>query len=1082
MDWEAQKAEIERLYLTEGRTLNDVMHIMEASHGFYRGKGQYTSKLKQWGFKKYKAGPEKWKYIKKKIEERRQQKKESAVYIDRILQEPKKVKYEIGRQAFQSTFERFCSAPSPKTPEGVLVCTPRESTLQTRWPSDLPWFRFSRAMFSPTYDDDIHVTLSTMFSSLSAVEHLDVDLRMLLSVIPFLTEHGPDNEAKSNRDEVSGLHLIMPEEYEGQNLHTCDQILYRTTRMELPETLRVFMFLLSNNFPLGKYGAEFFPSWDVEQEHRLAMVLLNAPGLAAVDNLRHLLFVGGPTAEAIFERIFQSALRLHDLRALRMMLEAGINPNTTIRSGTTGKASPLEFAAVVLTGRLGLEMSQLLLSFKADINNHFMMPAIDIAIRMGKKDLAQFLISQGAKVGLSSLKVSIMKEDSVLVDLILTAGLNPDMLLSNNDSSDPEFTALGQATICGNLTIAQMLLSKGTNVNAAQMVIFQEEKFQSTALGLASRNGNLEMMLLLLKSSAHVDSKVSLSPAQIPCLVLAVAHGQRKATQLLLQFGADIDAANGFRTANEGRQKTLVERALDRKDFELHQILLKWGAQPVPHALQEYYSSQLPRHIRNDDFEAVDWLIRRGALVNYVFNDFPDRPLGMAIAQGNIRIIHLLRKAGAVASELVVPYLADLRTAEFLNHLGILPEILKASGPMILTSAISSEDRDLVQYLLARGVGQDGHPGRRPSLPACKTPLEAAFLRKDLSVARILIAKGASVGETEVIAMVWQAILRDDIEILEQFLAFIPDGLSAPTAVGTAILASKPSFVCLLKSSGIMLEGKAYLAPSYFFRPEAISHKEGWWHSTDRYVKEEVGSVLEIAARCGTLNTLQFLLDWGTWTREERGRALTAGLSCGHDDIVSHLLEMDNVDVNQGIFPPFSNLSNTLIMRHPEEYIPLQLAVRSGNIELTKLLLTRGADINCLEKGIGGTTPLQQAANKGNTQLLTLLLDAGADVNHPPCHDGGATALQYAAFHGYISIVRQLLDAGADVNAQGSMVHGRTALEGAAENGRLDTVQLLLDRGASIKGMFRQQLVRAVELADIMGHCALARFLKSLDA
>jgi hypothetical protein len=58
--------------------------------------------------------PEKWKVVKYRIEKRKREKeKESEVYINGILCSPKKVKYEIGRHAFESTIARLTSGNFP---------------------------------------------------------------------------------------------------------------------------------------------------------------------------------------------------------------------------------------------------------------------------------------------------------------------------------------------------------------------------------------------------------------------------------------------------------------------------------------------------------------------------------------------------------------------------------------------------------------------------------------------------------------------------------------------------------------------------------------------------------------------------------------------------------------------------------------------------------------------------------------------------------------------------------------------------------------------------------------------------------
>jgi ankyrin repeat protein len=68
-------------------------------------------------------------------------------------------------------------------------------------------------------------------------------------------------------------------------------------------------------------------------------------------------------------------------------------------------------------------------------------------------------------------------------------------------------------------------------------------------------------------------------------------------------------------------------------------------------------------------------------------------------------------------------------------------------------------------------------------------------------------------------------------------------------------------------------------------------------------------------------------------------------------------------------------------------------AARSGNLDRTKALLDRGADVN--KKSGYGQTALHRAASHGHEQVVALLLERGADVNLKD--DAGRTALYLAA-------------------------------------------------------------------------------------
>ena len=64
------------------------------------------------------------------------------------------------------------------------------------------------------------------------------------------------------------------------------------------------------------------------------------------------------------------------------------------------------------------------------------------------------------------------------------------------------------------------------------------------------------------------------------------------------------------------------------------------------------------------------------------------------------------------------------------------------------------------------------------------------------------------------------------------------------------------------------------------------------------------------------------------------------------------------------------------------------------------------------------------------------------------------------------------------MNAAGAISNGRTALDGAAEHGRLDMVQMLLNAGARGDSTKAHRFGRAMELARINGHFAVAKLLE----
>jgi ankyrin repeat protein len=169
-------------------------------------------------------------------------------------------------------------------------------------------------------------------------------------------------------------------------------------------------------------------------------------------------------------------------------------------------------------------------------------------------------------------------------------------------------------------------------------------------------------------------------------------------------------------------------------------------------------------------------------------------------------------------------------------------------------------------------------------------------------------------------------------------------------------------------------------------------------------------------------------------------------------------------------------------------WVPLYLATDNRNIEngdypvrkgdmdhleFIKLLLDKGANVNARMKDStetrtvftnqwldeNGATAFLRASQSGDIELMKLLLARGADPKIATTL--GVTALHVAAGIGWVEGItyewsadatleatKMLLDLGLDPNAQADT--GRVALHGAAHKGHTRVVQLLADRGAKL--------------------------------
>merc|ERR1711879_598702 len=135
----------------------------------------------------------------------------------------------------------------------------------------------------------------------------------------------------------------------------------------------------------------------------------------------------------------------------------------------------------------------------------------------------------------------------------------------------------------------------------------------------------------------------------------------------------------------------------------------------------------------------------------------------------------------------------------------------------------------------------------------------------------------------------------------------------------------------------------------------------------------------------------------------------------------------------------------------------LMEAASKGFIDIVKMCIDRGADVNC--KTINGNNAILLTAK---ADILRLLLRAGAELN---CrNDDRDTPLTLAAYFGALGrnififyyakgrfeIVKELIAQNADLEIRGDQ--GLTALQWAVKKGRKECAELLRAAGAKESG------------------------------
>lgn len=193
--------------------------------------------------------------------------------------------------------------------------------------------------------------------------------------------------------------------------------------------------------------------------------------------------------------------------------------------------------------------------------------------------------------------------------------------------------------------------------------------------------------------------------------------------------------------------------------------------------------------------------------------------------------------------------------------------------------------------------------------------------------------------------------------------------------------------------------------------PLRFVKEEGSWLIYDTYgfvPYFSMESLLNLSASKGNSVKLEKILSSASSHGEDRQKvidcALCKAISNGHTESARILLE-NGANINT--YEDNTGMSLLLI------------ACEKGYIDITKLLLTKGSDVNIRGNGL---TPLLLASVSGKTELVKLLIEAGADVNAKiekdrrvpfSVQNEGATSLMLAEKHGHKKVVDILRSVGA---------------------------------------------------------------------
>ena len=156
-------------------------------------------------------------------------------------------------------------------------------------------------------------------------------------------------------------------------------------------------------------------------------------------------------------------------------------------------------------------------------------------------------------------------------------------------------------------------------------------------------------------------------------------------------------------------------------------------------------------------------------------------------------------------------------------------------------------------------------------------------------------------------------------------------------------------------------------------------------------------------------------------------------------------------------------------------WTPLLVASRNGSLEIARMLLIHGADLNYQDQLCRG--PLLVASRHPSKDLARFFLDHGANPDTSDCI--GNNALHRVSIDGNVAAVMLFLEYGANVDAAGN--EGWTPLHYAAREGHLEVLRLLLDHGADANARTDNHRT-ALRLATAHGHMQIVEALLKCGA
>ncbi|KAF5704728.1 ankyrin protein [Fusarium globosum] len=1116
-EWEAQRARITELYVSQDKTLDEVIQIM-AESGFHATKPQYIRKVNvNWKLQKNYTR-EKWQHASALVEKRQTEGKLTKLSIDGKVISEKKRKKELRRYHSSQIEQDLAYTPPSSNSKVVLI-------------GNLPWLNFRESFNNLLCNQFPFSSPNRQYESLGS----------WLMEIPLLWSIHTKGETPTRlplQAPPESISVVISKDLDTMRQRLLELIPEVANSIDVPSHqeplwLQMFnslVFLCSNNL-VGTYKTTYdilqvaiSSGFLIRMKHLLTMrgptleifavhllfVALRVEGSKGIEFLRFLLESGVP-AESLDPNdcrcsALYKAVGWRNRAAVQLLLTFKADPDAKIQgTGDDVLGSPLDRALHFLQDKT---IAKILIDSGANVNSGYLKPLLQ-AVRIRSPDLTRYMLRMGADPkllpagGFSVIYFAISNHDLILVDLLIEAGINLNLLVEELQNADIEFlgdrskslvnpviTPIQLAVFLRNTEIVNLLIEGGALLDK----YIEPEVFGSmgqtvepwmlwTPLQISAEQGMEKTTRILLDAGAAVDVRhpKTSTALQLACRLPNRGKKKTELVEILLAGGADINAPPG-----EDEELTAMEAAAASGDHDVFKILLRKAGNPSPSDSTKRGSTVFQAALRLGSAEVMTYVLSelesQGRPVDFLDGT---NYLEEAVATGNMRILEMLLDIWNYhALHWPQEFVSSALKAAIRCGFTHLDQVLDAGGftikgeetSSLICESIWDGDERTFDLLMQRSI----NPNLDCAQPGYSTPLWLAIHEGQNYMAQCLVNGGANPSQkslaicrkgcccgTRLEMPLKQAIYRFDNRLVEMLINggsdihCLIDGSQTPLLVSLERKNESAAVYFLSKGAdpnamdisdkvtalGLALDQNISLSTvRALIHYRADVNKPSTWGTPIQQV------VREVFRHPSAQEKHELLLAAGADVKASNGRTAFQVAVSGYRVKLAKLLIGAGANVNA----PGTGMTI------------LQTAIGNRDTELAKLLIEAGADVNALGTGM---TALQAAVSNRDTELAKLLIRTGANVNTTPI---GYSALQLAITRNNVKLVKFLVQEGADIDASAL---GETALQTAANVGNLEVVKYLIDNDADVNAKAVDYRATALQYASMNGSIDMVTLL-----